>query len=69
MRVGWSFVGPPRLGVYTMCLYRVGLNTSFPGLNIVVSVDVLTVVHLMGRGGNMLILRLEKLRNHTHHVS
>ena len=69
VRVGWSFVGHPRLGTYTMCLYRVGLNTSFPGLNIVVSVDVLTVVHLMGGGGNMLIWRLEKLRNHSHHVS
>ena len=57
----------------TWSIYHVplqgGLNTSFPGPNTVVSVDVLTVVHLMGGGGNMLILKLEKLRNHTHHVS
>lgn len=44
--MGWSFVGLPRVGMYTICPSRVGLNTYFPGLNIVVSVHVLTVVIL-----------------------
>lgn len=62
VRMGWSFVGHPRLGMYTMCLYRVSLNTSFPGLNIVVSVDVLTVVHLMGGGWEYAILETRETK-------